>query len=519
VLPIVQHALGIDGDRPAPRRRYHLARFLILRLLGLVYFTGFLILVNQGPALLGSKGLLPVAEFIPRVVERVGSNSAAFAALPSVFWLGHSDGLMRGLAWFGAMLSLLVLLGLTNAVVMALLWALYMSFVHVGQDWYGYGWEFQLLETGFLAIFLCPVDTLGPFPSRRPAPIVVWLFRWLIFRIMIDAGLIKIRGDECWRNLTCLDYYYETQPNPNPFSRLLHLEPHWISRFGVVFNHTIELGLPWLLVLGTWATRIAGLGFVIFQATLIAGGNLSFLNWLTIVPALACFDDECLAWVLPHAVVRRAEAADAAHTASTFRHGARVAVLSLLALGIAWLSIPVVTNLLSAAQVMNTSFEALDLVNTYGAFGSIGRERLEVVFEGTADPAASNTAGWREYPFKCAPTDVTRRPCVITPYHYRLDWQIWFAAMSTPQRYPWTLRFAWKLLHNDPLALSLLAGNPFPGMPPRYVRARLYVYKFASARSGRWWDRRLVGDWLPPLSVGDQRLLRFLQAYGWSDYP
>jgi hypothetical protein len=519
VLPIVQRGLGIDSDHPAPRRRYHLARFLILRLLGLVYFTGFLILMNQGPALLGSEGLLPLAEFIPRAVERVGSNSAAFAALPSVFWFGHSDALMTGLAWLGAMLSLLVLLGLTNAVVMALLWALYMSFVHVGQEWYGYGWEIQLVETGFLAIFLCPVDTLGPFPARRPAPIVVWLFRWLIFRIMIGAGLIKIRGDECWRNLTCLDYYYETQPNPNPFSRVLHFEPRWLSRFGVVFNHIVELGLPWLLVLGTWAARIAGLGFVTFQATLIAGGNLSFLNWLTIIPAVACFDDECLAWVLPHGVVRRAEAAEAAHTSSTVQQRARTAVLPLLALGIAWLSIPVVTNLLSGSQLMNTSFEPLDLVNTYGAFGSINRERLEIVFEGTPDAVTSKTAEWREYPFKCAPTDVTRRPCVITPYHYRLDWQIWFAAMSTPQRYPWTLRFVWKLLHNDPLALGLLAGNPFPGTPPRFVRARLYVYKFAPPGSGRWWDRRLVGDWLPLLSVDDPRLLRFLRAYGWSDHP
>jgi hypothetical protein len=182
---------------------------------------------------------------------------------------------------------------------------------------------------------------------------------------------------------------------------------------------------------------------------------------------------------------------------------------------VAWLSVPVVENLLSGDQTMNTSFDALDLVNTYGAFGSVGRERREIVFEGTADAAPDAGSVWHEYPFKCAPCDPARPPCVITPYHYRLDWQIWFAAMASPDEYPWTLRFVWKLLHNDPGTLSLLAGNPFPDTPPRTVRARLYIYRFAPPGSGRFWDRKLVGDWIPPLSIDDVRLRKFLEAYRW----
>jgi len=191
--------------------------------------------------------------------------------------------------------------------------------------------------------------------------------------------------------------------------------------------------------------------------------------------------------------------------------------LALLFALLAWLSVPVVLNLLSGHQVMNTSFGTLDLVNTYGAFGTVGRERREIVFEGTADAAPDARAVWREYQFKCAPCDPARPPCVITPCHDRLDWQIWFAAMSSPNDYPWTLRFVSKLLQGDEGTLSLLAGNPFPDSPPRYVRARLYVYRFAPPGSSRYWDRQLMGDWIPPLSLHDARLHDFLKAYGWLD--
>src|SRR5262245_1724876 len=380
--------LGLDPAAVPAARRFHLARFLILRLLGLVYLVGFSIVLLQGLPLFGSKGLLPVGAFETRVIGQLGSTGAAFARLPSLFWFGHSDAVLMAAAWCGAALALAVLLGATNAAVMAVLWSLYMSFVHVGQDWYGYGWEIQLLETGFLAIFLCPLRSVGPFPSARPAPLVLWLFRWLIFRIMVGAGLIKLRGDPCWRDLTCLDFHYETQPNPNPFSRNLHFAPHSFSAFGVLFNHLVEMAAPWLMLLGRWPTRVAGMLFVVFQVTLIVSGNLSFLNWLTIVPALACFDDAFLARLLPGSLAHRAEAAEAGAALRTPHLPARVAAgaAAAFALGVAWMSVPVVTNLCSGHQVMNTSFGSWDLVNTYGAFGSVGRERREIVFEGTTDP-------------------------------------------------------------------------------------------------------------------------------------
>ena len=166
---------------------------------------------------------------------------------------------------------------------------------------------------------------------------------------------------------------------------------------------------------------------------------------------------------------------------------------------------------------MNASFNQLDLVNTYGAFGSVGKVRNEIVFEGTDDPTPDDAASWKEYEFFCKPGDPMRRPCIVSPYQPRIDWQIWFAAMSTPERYPWTIHLIWKLLHNDPEALSLLSGNPFPEAPPRFIRARLFRYRFAPPgnTTGAWWDREPLGNWIPPLSSDDPRLLRALRAYGW----
>jgi len=502
--------LGTWSESP---HSYWLTRFLILRLLGLVYFVAFLSLANQVLPLIGKNGLLPAELYLRQVERYFGSRVNGVLQFPSLFWVNVSDSFLVAMALVGVSLSLLVLLGFANAILLGLLWILYLSFLPVGQDWYSYGWEIQLLETGFLAIFLCPMLDWRPFPRRPPPTPVIWLFRWLIFRIMLGAGLIKIRGDSCWRDLTCLVYHYQTQPIPNPLSRSLHFMPKWFHMLGAVWNHLNELIAPWFAFGPRAARHIAGCLLVSFQVILILSGNLSFLNWLTIVPALACFDDSLLGRLLPQRLVQRAGQARESAQASRSQ---KVLVPALVLL-VAALSIFPVANMLSSHQAMNTSFNRLYLVNTYGAFGSVGRDRDEIIFEGTDDAVISEQTQWKEYEFKCKPGDPFRRPCIVTPYHYRLDWQIWFAAMSSPDQYPWTLHLVWKLLHNDPGTLSLLAGNPFPGAPPRHIRAELYRYEFAPSNdpAGAWWKRRRIGGWLPVLSVQDQTLRRFLAAYGW----
>ncbi|HEY2648131.1 MAG TPA: lipase maturation factor family protein, partial [Puia sp.] len=286
---------------------YWLTRFIILRLLGLIYAVGFAVAINQIIPLIGENGLLPVGIFLDRVTDSLGSRSNGFLRLPSLFWFGHSDTILLVAAWIGFALSCLVLAGFANAILLAILWFLYMSFVHVGQDWYGYGWEIQLLETGFLAIFLCPMLDLRPFPKRPPPNIIIGLFRWLIFRIMLGAGLIKMRGDEVWRNGTALYYHFETQPLPGPLSRWFHFLPRMILKGGVWYNFLAELIAPWFIFWPRVARHVAGSVILLLQIILIASGNLSFLNWLTIVPALACFDDGFWFRILPRPLVRRAK--------------------------------------------------------------------------------------------------------------------------------------------------------------------------------------------------------------------
>lgn len=496
-------------DRPS----YWLTRFVILRLLGVVYAVAFLVVINEIIPLVGNDGLLPVNIFLQRVGDALGSTWAGFRRLPSLFWFIHSDTALLTYAWIGFVLSCVVVAGYANAPLLAILWFLYMSFVHIGQEWYGFGWEIQLTETGFLAIFLCPLVEMRPFPKRAPPFPVISLFRWLIFRIMLGSGLIKIRGDEIWRKGTALYYHFETQPIPGPLSRLFHFLPHSILKIGVWFNFLAELVAPWFVFWPRIARHIAGSVIVLLQIILILSGNLSFLNWLTIIPALACFDDGFWSKILPHSLVRKAESA--ALNAIPYRPMTITAwVITVI---IAFLSIKPVANMLSPRQIMNTSFDPLELVNTYGAFGTVGQERLNVVFEGTMDEDSSDNANWKPYIYKGLPVALDKRPPQIAPYQLHLDWQMWFAAMSTPDEYPWTLHLTWKLLHNDPNAVNFFAGNPFPGDPPRYIRAVLYRYRFAPPGNpeGLWWNRDRVGMWLPAMSVKDSRLIDYLKSEGW----
>src|SRR5437588_1618384 len=363
----------MNGERVLERffavgNSYWLTRFVILRLLGFVYAIAFLVAANQLLPLIGEHGLTPARDFLNVVQTQLGSRSAGMLRIPTLFWFGSSDNALLIFSWVGFALSVVVLSGYANAILLGVLWAMYMSIVHVGQIWYGYGWEIQLLETGFLSIFLCPLLDARPFPKCRPPILVIWLFRWLGFRIMVGAGLTKLRGDECWRDLTCMYYHYETQPIPSPISRYLHFAPQWFHKTETLWNHVVELIVPLFSFGPRTARHIAGSLMVLFQVFLIISGNLSFLTYLTIIPFLDCFDDTLLRHVLPKPLVKRAERAAQESHPSQINNTFLVA-LSIL---VAYLSIDPVLNLVSRRQMMNTAFNRLDLVNTYCAFGTVG---------------------------------------------------------------------------------------------------------------------------------------------------
>jgi hypothetical protein len=490
---------------------YVLTRFVFLRFLGCIYAVAFLVATNQLVPLVGSRGLEPAVPFLENVKDRLGPTQAV-VRLPTLFWWNASDAALRGASYVGLALSVAVALGFCNCIMLFGLWVLYLSIVQVGQVFWGYGWESLLLETGFLAIFLAtPIDPRPFAKSDTPPKAVIWLLRWVVFRLMFGAGLIKLRGDPCWRDLTCLATHYETQPLPNPVSWYLHQLPSWVQKASVLFNHYAELVAPFMLF-GPRRVRLVGAASIVaFQLLLIVSGNLSWLNWLTIAIAIACFDDRALLRLWPPPF-RGKIPRFLSHSISKPR---KVTVYALCCV-VGVLSLNPVINLFSPSQRMNSSFDPLYLVNTYGAFGSIGRERYEIVLEGSSDDDA-DSAHWIPYEFRCKPGNVAQRPCVVAPYQYRIDWQMWFAAMSDYREHPWIVHLVDKLLSGDPDIVGLLASNPFADRPPKWVRAELYRYRFTSLNDAGtdWWTRQRVATYLPPLNADDPALADFLYRHGW----
>ncbi|MEH0548515.1 lipase maturation factor family protein [Streptomyces sp. B21-105] len=455
---------------------YWLSRLVFQRALAGLYVVAFLATALQFRALLGERGMLPV----PRFVERV-----PFRQAPSLFQLRYSDRLFALCAWTGCAVSAALLAGvdgllpLWGAMALWLVpWALYLSIVNVGQTWYGFGWESLLLETGFLAVFLGNDEVAPPV-------VVLFLIRWILFRVEFGAGLIKMRGDACWRKLTCLYHHHETQPMPGPLSWFFHHLPKPLHRVEAAANHVTQLVVPFALFAPQPVASAAAALMILTQLWLVLSGNFSWLNWITVVlavPALALPSDH-----------RPGPGAPLWY---------EVTVLAVAAL-LLFLSHRPVLNMLSRRQVMNRSFDPLHLVNTYGAFGSVSRIRYEVVVEGTLDAVPREDSDWREYEFKGKPGDPRRWPRQFAPYHLRLDWMMWFAALSPAYAGAWFGALVERLLENDRDTLKLLRHCPFPpGEPPRHVRARLFRYRFTTwpelRETGACWERTYVREYLPP---------------------
>jgi hypothetical protein len=474
---------------------YWLVRLVFQRGLALLYLLAFLVAATQFRPLAGEDGLLPIGRY---------REHAAFRERPSLFYFYPSDRVIGVAAWLGVALSAVALLGgpywlpepwpvPASMALWGLLWLLYLSFVNAGGTFYGFGWESMLLETGFLAVFLGAGETAAP-------AVVIWLLRWVLFRNMFGAGLIKLRGDDCWRDLTCMDDHYETQPMPNPLSWYAHHLPDRFHRLEVLGNHVVELAVPFLYFAPQPFAAIAGLLTIGFQGWLMLTGNFAWLNALTIVLAVSTFSDGVLAAVLP-------VAAPAGATAPTPL--ALFVLAGAVALVVLALSVRPALNILSQGQVMNTAFDPLHLVNTYGAFGSITKTRYQIVIEGT-DAENPAPGDWRAYEFKGQPVDPGERPPQWAPYHLRLDWQLWFAAMEpAPRRHPWFLALLEDLLAGDAATLSLLGSNPFPEEPPRQVRAVRYRYRYTTPaerrETGQWWARERLGTYVRPVSAEDVR--------------
>jgi hypothetical protein len=469
---------------------YTIAREILERGVAALYLIAFISAVNQFPALLGEHGLLPARRFLRHPYAR---------SQPTLFRWRYSDGMLRAVAWTGAALSALLVAGVVQAApsfvfvpVYLIVWFLYLSIVNIGQTFYGFGWESLICEAGFVVAFLGAWDTAPPIT-------IVFFVRWLVFRLEFGAGMIKMRGDRSWRDLTALYYHHETQPMPNPLSRSAHLLPKWWHRVEVLGNHFAQLVVPWFLFAPQPVASVAAVIMILTQLWLVLTGNFAWLNWITIVLAFAGIGDGVWSWLLGGAPVGRFGAEDV-----PLWYGVVAVSATVFLVVLSWRPL---RNLFSRRQLMNASFNRWHLVNAYGAFGSVTKERFEVVVEGTADDPYDPAARWEEYGFKGKPGDVRRIPRQFAPYHLRLDWLMWFLALGSRDS-PWFEVFLLRLLEADRPTLKLLRHDPFGGEAPRAVRARMFLYRFTTRaekrETGDIWVRSEVGELVPPVSLRGQ---------------
>lgn len=514
-----------DLYKPTPELSNNwISRFVFLRLLGIVYFFAFFSLWLQIPGLLGSKGILPISLFLNKLSHQAPFDHllTAFYYKPSIFWLNSSNEFLSMTAFVGVLLSLLITFGFANAFLLSTLWLLYLSFVHVGQRFYSFGWDILLCEVGFFAIFLAPLYQVSSFFKKSPPSLLpLWCLRWLAFRIMLGAGLIKLKASEtCWWDLSCLENHYETQPIPNPISWYLHQLPVDFQHFSVMVNHVMELIIPFFLIAPKKIRHFGAACTIIFQLLLIFSGNLSFLNWLTITVCIACLEDSFFLRFLSVSLKERyrnfIEAVKRETPQNlpvlTWKNVIQTLVMALTI----FLSFQPVMNLLSKTQAMNSSYNQFFLVNTYGAFGSVGKTRQEIIIYGTDEDSVTPDTKWLEYEFYYKPGNLLKTPPIVAPYQPRLDWQIWFAAMSHYRNHPWFIVLIAKLLENEPVVTHLLDYNPFVDQAPKFIKADLYQYEFTKfPEKDAWWKRKKIGPYFPPISLEDKYLRKYLKANGY----
>ena len=505
---------GKDVRRPT----YFWAQRWFLRALGVIYLIAFVSLWVQVDGLVGSNGMLPVNQFLPAVRAQVGPD--AYVLLPTLCWFNSSDVFLHFLCGSGVVCSLLLIFGIAPAVSLAALFILYLSLTIAGQDFFNFQWDVLLLETGFLSIFLAPWQ-LWPrqliwwprsaHPATTPVSRVgLFLLKLLLFKLMLMSGVVKLTsGDDSWWNLTALDYHYWSQPLPTVFAWWADKSPEWFKHFSVAFCLVVEIIVPFFI----WAPRrlrLIAAGLLIFlQLAIAITGNYCFFNLLTIALCLLLIDDSAVGIThVPQAGREEKLGAPGSHALPQrlcVYVGAFVIIVTLLIN--AWLIFSAFKPLSRPPRALVNFYERLEtfrIVNGYGLFRVMTKDRGEIVLEGSADGV-----DWLSYEFKWKPGDVKRAPGWCAPHQPRLDWQMWFASLGTPRENPWLVGLIYRLLLGSHEVSGLLKNDPFPDKPPRYVRAMFYRYRFTTLDelrdTGAWWKREELREYMPTLSLDQFR--------------
>ncbi len=470
---------------------YAAAGALFLRLLGLCYLAAFLSLRFQIDGLIGARGVLPVSEFLDWVRQQTGAGR--YWLLPTLSWLSAGDTALHLQCAAGIGASLALAAGLVPAWSALAAWALYLSLSVAGQTFLQFQWDILLTEAGLLAVFLAAPSRLRLRSGLASPRLARFLLVWLLFRLMLSSGVVKLlSGDAAWRDLTALRVHYETQPLPPWTAWFMHQLPAWFQTASCAFLFFVELAVPFLFFAPRRLRRFACAMTILLQVLIAATGNYAFFNLLTVALAVLLVDDEAFPG-------RWRAAASAAAGGGRWPRGILVSAAALL---LAASSVPFMASIglrpaIPAPLVaVYRAVSPLRSANGYGLFAVMTTERPEIVIEGSDDGGT-----WRPYEFRWKPGDPLRRPRFVAPHQPRLDWQMWFAALGDYRSNPWLMRFLGRLLEGSPEVAALLAVDPFPDRPPRYVRAVLYDYRFTDSeerrRTGAWWKRELRGLYAP----------------------
>ena len=489
------HAAASEHDG---RGHYAVANWLFLRIVGLAYLFAFASLIGQVAGLVGSGGILPAGDFMREAglrAEASGLGLERYRLFPTLFWLSTGDQFLVAVAATGTLLSVIQIAGIASTVVLPALWLLFLSLSVVGRDFLSYQWDALLLETGLVALAVTPHVWRHRLTDRIEPPLVgrllVW---WLLFRLMFASGAVKLlSGDPSWRDLTAMAVHYETQPLPTPVAWFLAQLPLWFQKASTALVLFTELVVPWGILAGWHARRLAAVALLILQALIALSGNYAYFNLLTAALCVSLLSDDAFARF------RRGR-----WQSTKWRQAS-----PWLAIAIAILTVPPsLTMFLRQMRVpVNPPLvdrwidwiDPLRSVNTYGLFAVMTPTRREIIIEGSLDGVE-----WRTYDFTFKPGSLASAPRLVAPFQPRLDWQMWFAALADSPE-PWYYQFCDRLLEGSPAVRGLLATDPFDGTPPRYIRSTLYRYRFAPPGQQGWWVRERLGDYSPVLSRANER--------------
>ena len=434
---------------------------LFVRALGVVYFFALLSLFREAKGLYGTQGILPIRTFLKNRPR-----------LPTLFLISTSDNFIQTVIALGLLASVLLALGVYPPIMIGFLIVVYLSFVVVGQEFMSFQWDMLLLETSYMAFFV----SLSSTPSFFML-LALWIF---LFRFTFSSGIVKLlSGDPRWQSLRALEYHYETQPIPNRLSWYFHQLPAGVHRACTAVVFFVELVVPFF-IFAPEPIRIFAFGFLVFfQIVLILSGNLSFLNYLTIVL--------CIPLLSHTAPANTSYALDAI---GLFYIAANLVHILRFFFPKQWMS--------SFLRFLSS----LHWTSSYGLFAVMTTSRFELVIQGSDDGQ-----DFKPYEFHYKPGNLFAPPKQIAPLHPRVDWQLWFAALRPNQLDPWIHALLSGLLEGKEDILRFFKSNPFFEKPPRYVRVVIYQYHFTNlhtrATTGCWWERTFVAEH-PPMELVDK---------------